>query len=278
MDKFYKKIIEAKQKEAREIRRGFSEQILKAAAYSVGGEVRSLEVDIREARAFPVFVEIKSILFLRGKSKPEFLKMEGFNPVRAVKELERAGLGGGVVVSTDRDFLGGDPGWINLVKNNSALAVMQRDFFVDPVQFYQGKAIGADAFLISAAFAEERALPGLISAGGEMGLEVYLEIEESRLPAAVNPEDLSGVVMNFFPPDSGELQVNDFAGAVRALPGNLLKIARMNPRTPGDLTFLKELGMQALILADEFWQSADFLSRFQRISSWCNEVFPKGRN
>jgi len=278
MNKFNKKIIKAKQKEAREIRRDFSEEILKAAAYSVGGEVRSLEVDIRQSRTFPVFVEIKSILFLRGKSKPEFLKMEGFNPLRAIKELAQAGLNSGVVVSTDRDFLGGDPGWINLIKNNSTLAVMQRDFFVDPVQFYQGKAIGADAFLLSAEFTEEKDLPGLIAAGGEMGLEVYLEIEGIRLPAPVNPENLSGVAVNFFHPDCGELQVNDFAEAARALPGNLLKIARMNPRSPGDLEFLKNLGMQALILGDEFWQSADFVSQFRRVNSWCAEVFNEGRS
>lgn len=274
MNKFYKKIVKVKQKEAREIRRGFSEQMLKAAAYSVGGEVRSLEVDIREARVFPVLVEIKSILLLRGESKPEFLQVQGFNPLRVIKELVQAGLNSGVVVSTDRNFLGGDPGWINLVKNNSALAVMQRDFFVDPVQFYQGKAIGADAFLLSAAFTEEKALPGLIAAAGEMGLEVYLEFDPGSLPAPVNPEDLSGVVINLYHSVNGELPAGGAVDAIRALPEKLLKIARMNPRSPGDLAYLKDLGMQALILSDEFWQSADFVNRFRLAVSWCKEVFP----
>lgn len=156
-----------KTREVQDIRRDFDEALLKAAAFSVGGEFRSLELDIRNAGSFPLLVELKSILL------PEMVALEGFEPLRAIKSLLDAGLESGVIIASDSYFLGGDPSWINLIKHSTPLAVIQRDFFIDPVQFYQGKAIGADGYLIHAGFAGAERLPGLLEAASEMGLEVY---------------------------------------------------------------------------------------------------------
>lgn len=274
MKNLRKQILKIKQKEVKDIRRHFKEEILKAAAFSVGGEFRSIEVDIKSSSTLPLLVELKSILSAASGAGGEFLELEGFEPLSVASRLARAGLKSGVVVATDRTFLGGDPAWINLVKNNSQLAVLQRDYFIDAAQMYQGKAIGADGYLINAHLIEKKALAEVIRAGGEMGLEVYLELDELRFPPDLDAESINGLVINLPRQGKGELPLEQLKAFTRSLPPNPLKIARFYPRSEAEVLSLREPGFQALILNGEFWQQADFVRQFQLIHSWCAGVNP----
>jgi indole-3-glycerol phosphate synthase len=277
MKKIYKQILKQKKKEVKDIRRDFKEEVLKAAAFSVGGEFRSIEVDVKSAEKFPLFVEFKSILLPEDGTESELIQLEGFEPLTALGKLTRAGLSNGVVISTDREFLGGDPSWINLVKNNSELAVMQRDFFMDPVQLYQGKAIGADAFLVNADIPEKNQLPKILGAGNEMGLEIYLELSNWQLPEDVNPELLNGIVLNLTRNGAGELQIKTAVQFLRSLPENLVRFARFYPRSIDELRAVWESGFEAVILNDELWQKGDFIDHFYEIHSWCASSLTSGQ-
>lgn len=274
MDKLFKQILKNKKKEVKDIRRDFKEEILKAAAFSVGGEFRSIEVDIKSAETFPLFVELKSILFDETGKGRKFVGLEGFEPLSVATQLVKAGLKSGVVIATDRTFLGGDPGWINLVKNNTELAVLQRDFFIDPAQMYQGKAIGADAYLVNPQFAEKERLPGILEAGAEMGLEVFLEVDDLNVAGTLNTEVLTGVVLNLKRNLDGEI-IKDFSEKARQmLPVKLIKIARFCPRSKAEVEDIAGMGLQAVILNNEFWQKPDFIDHFRMIHSWCAGISP----
>jgi indole-3-glycerol phosphate synthase len=277
MNKIYKQIQKQKKKEIREIRRDFKEEVLKAAAFSVGGEFRSIEVDVANAVTFPIFVEFKSILLPEDNSEDEFARLEGFEPLAALTKLTRAGLSNGIVVSTDREFAGGDPSWINLIKNNSELAVMQRDFFMDPAQMYQGKAIGADAFLVNADFPEEKRLSGILEAGNEMGLEVYLELFRWQLPETINAELLNGVVLNLSRSAAAEVQMENADKFLRSLPVSLVKFARFYPRSEDEIRAVQVAGFQAIILNDELWKKGDFVNHLHQIHSWCANILTNGQ-
>lgn len=275
MDKVYRRILKNKKKEVKDIRRDFKEEILKAAAFSVGGEFRSIEVDIESAETFPLFVELKSILFDEFGKGGEFAELEGFEPLTVATQLVKAGLKNGVVIATDRMFLGGDPAWINLIKNNTELAVLQRDFFIDPAQMYQGKAIGADGYLVNLRFADKERLTQILEAGAEMGLEVFLEVDDLNFAGMVNAEVLTGVVLNLKRNPAGEI-IKDFSDkASQMLPEKLIKIARFCPRSEREVEDIADLGFRAIILNNEFWQKPDFIDHFQMIHSWCAGISPK---
>ena len=257
-----------KTQEVQNIRRDFDEALLKAAAFSVGGEFRSLELDIRNAASFPVLVELKSILF------PAMVELEDFQPLRAVKALLEAGLEGGVIIASDSYFLGGDPSWINLIKHSTPLAVIQRDFFIDPAQFYQGKAIGADGYLIHAGIAGAERLPGLLEAASEMGLEVYLELDRPELAETIDPATLTGLVVNL-PADPAELTGDAISAFQRATEGIKLRLARCLPRNAADVQRLAALNFQGIILNDDFWQQPSFVEHFKTVREWCEAVFRK---
>lgn len=261
MSELFKQIEAAKTPEIAALTTNFDQDFLKAAAFSVGRDFRSLEVDIETAKEMPVLIEMKSILF------PEMVSLEQFDPLLVLKSLQQIGLNAGLIISTDPYFLGGDPGWINLVKRRMEYPVVQRDFFLDPVQIYQGKAIGSDAFILDPEITPSDKIVDVVAAINEMGLEVYLETPNGFLPKNLNPEEVHGVVVNVDCPANGFVR-NELEGYRKNIPEGCLALIRTFPQNGSDVKLIKESGFQCMILSDAFWQQPDFSRTYQEIQNW----------
>lgn len=261
MSELFKQIEAAKAPEITALTTNFDQNFLKAAAFSVGRDFRSLEVDVESAKGLPVLVEFKSILF------PEMVSLELFDPLLVLKSLQQVGLNAGLIVSTDPSFLGGDPGWINLVKRRMEYPVIQRDFFLDPVQIYQGKAIGSDAFILDPEITPPDKIVDIIAAINEMGLEAYLETPNGFLPKNLNPEEVHGVVVNMDCPADG-FSSTELVGYRKNIPENCLALIRTFPQSGKDVSLIKQSGFQCMILNDAFWQQPDFSQAYQEIQNW----------
>ena len=262
MNRRLKKIRKAKQKEIRAIRNHFRPEVYKAAAYSVGSDFRSLEVTAKTARRLPLLVEIRSVLW------PDEMVLHNFEPMRVVRELCRRGHLAGALVATDERFLGGNPGWINLLKYNTDISVLQRDFYFDPVQIYQAKAIGADAVVIDLEWSEVQQVPALVEAAFEMGLEAFLKVADPAMLREVPVDGVSGVFFPLPETESGRLNFPRLQTLLDVAPRNVLKMAVGYPGNASDVARLVASGVQALMLDDRLWRVPRFAEAFQQISRW----------
>ena len=261
-----RKILKRKQKEARSIRRQFDQRLIQAAAFSVGGDFRSLEVALQQSPTFPVLVEIKGQLF------PENIALENVQPFRLVRDLLQLGLNTAVLVATDRDFLGGDPSWINLVKLHSDLPVVQLDFIVHPVQAYQSKAIGADAVVLQAELLEDSRRNDVLESLVTMGIEVMVQAEHPRLIAGWPLDQLTGLVAHLeeISPRALEPWLT-FANQQ----GNLFPpvlLIRGFPDRAEQLQLLMQEPICGLILDDRFWKSEDFREVYRQLTTWAHQL------
>ena len=250
-----------KAREVKKIRRHFRPEVFKAAALSVGSEFRSVEVGIQQDKTFPILVEMKSRLW------PENAVLEGFQPLKIARLLEKEGLSVAAVVATDPHFLGGDPGWVNLIKYNTQLAVVQSDFFIDPVQVYQSKAIGADAILVDVDWCARDRLQEILDAAFEMGLESFLRVRKPDDWAGIQLENVSGIVF------AGERSGNsepEMLGQIAAFPfpEKIIPIFYGFPGSQEELIRIHKAGFQALMLDNRFWKQSDFTTAFRQIFQW----------
>jgi indole-3-glycerol phosphate synthase len=268
-----KQILKVKKREVQEIRRGFSDELIKAAAFSVGGEYRSLEFDVKQSETFPLIVEFRSRVFPQNTGG-DAITLEKFDPLRLARVFLAAGLQGGIIVASDVAFLGGNPAWINLLKAHTHFPVLQHDFFIDPLQFYQGKALGADGFFIRAECTDAKQLAELLEAASQTGLEIYLELAELAIPENVNPALLNGVVFPLWRDAGGRIRNTALESFLKNLPQYLLKFARGCPQSPEEIAFLEGSGFQGIVLSDEFWLHDNFAETFAQINAWCSRKKP----
>ncbi|NIU01255.1 MAG: hypothetical protein GWN01_10110, partial [Nitrosopumilaceae archaeon] len=222
------------------------------------------------AQTLPLFVELKSVLLLQSEPEPEFASLEEFDPLRIVKLLEREDENVGIIVATDKNYLGGHPGWINLIKTNTSFPVIRQDFFIDPVQVYQSKAIGADGVMINLNFTGSKKLSDLLYAGDEMGLELFLEIDDLKLPSKLEFDLLTGIIVNFQKEPSNHIE--NLKKFCLSIPEYVKKLIRFFPHSKQEFTSLKSAGFQALVLSDEIWQRKNFIEEFNIIANWGSEI------
>lgn len=107
-----------------------------------------------------------------------------FDPVRIGRGYQDQGA---CCVSclTDRDYFQGDDHFLALLRKETTLPLLRKDFLYDPYQVLQSRALGADAvLLIMAVLSPVQALE-LEAAAMEVGLDVLAEVhDEGELDAA----------------------------------------------------------------------------------------------
>lgn len=266
-----RRILRVKQKEVRAMRGKFSEELLKAAAFSVGGEFRSLEISLRQASSYPLIVDLKRNLF------PQAVSLQDFDMLRVLKTLVKAGLKGGVIVASDSPFLGGDPSWVGMAKSHSTLPVIQRDFFIDPVQIYQARAIGADGVILNPDVLSFEQLPALVDAAGEMGLETYLELSADQIENASGMEGLNGVIIQPGDASTGKTTSAGYQRLRKSLPAGMVKLLKTFPQKEDDLQGIVESAFEGVVLDDRLWETTDFASQFSQVHSLCSGISRPGQ-
>jgi len=255
-----KKIIKAKKREIQEIQRSFDEPLIKAAAFSVGGEFRSIEVTIQQAPLFPVLVELKPVLF------PRMLRIENFDLLKIVKSTQLLDPQTAIIVPTDEKHLGGNTSWVNLVKYNTEAPILRRDFFIHPAQMYQTKAIGADGIILDPYFMPEKETNQLLEANYAMGLEAFVEIGEDTFPGFLNSEFYQGLIVE---PKEAKIQLEQLSSSRQNFPADKIVLLKSLPGNLEEMAMIREAGFQGLLLSDEIWQpEKNIFEILHRISNW----------
>lgn len=177
--------------------------------------------------------------------------------VESVARAYRRGGAAALSVVVERDFFGGDPGWIPRAKAASGLPVLMKDFVVDEVQLDLAVALGADAVLLIAAALDDAALLRLHRAAEERGLaplvEAHDEGEIHRALAAgaalvgVNARDLTTFEVDL--PGTARL------GAL--LPAGAVRVAESGIGTRGDVERLSRAGYGAFLVGESLLRSGD---------------------
>lgn len=141
---------------------------LKARIADMDHKPISLNARLEEKRPH-VISEFKR----RSPSKPSI--NPDANPVEVAKAYE-AGGASAMSVLTEPDFFSGSPDDLHAVRAAVSMPLLRKDFLVDPYQFYEARAMGADLVLLIARCLERNQLAEYTLLAQELGLEVLCEI------------------------------------------------------------------------------------------------------
>jgi indole-3-glycerol phosphate synthase len=179
---------------------------------------------------------------------------------RSVAEQVRSYARGGAValsVLTDEHFFGGSPADPARAKQASGLAVLRKDFIVDPCQVRESKAMAADAVLLIAAALDQATLLECMHAAAEVGLTTVVEVhDESDLERAVAAG--AGIVgINRRDLRTFHVDLERGLRLRRLVPAGRLTIAESGVRNRADAEAVYEAGFDAVLVGEALMQAAD---------------------
>lgn len=79
---------------------------------------------------------------------------------------------------TEEDHFAGNVEYLKEIRAISPLSILRKDFMVEEYQFYEAKAIGADAVLLIAAILDDAQMKAFYQLSKELGLDALVEVHD----------------------------------------------------------------------------------------------------
>lgn len=149
---------------------------------------------------------------------------------------------------TEEDHFDGSVEYLKEIRNLSELPVLRKDFMIDSYQFYEAKAIGADAVLLIAAILDDAQMCDFYRLAKELKLDVLVEVhDEYEMDRALKLDaDIIGVNNRNLKDFSIDLRTTERLG--KMLPAGKLFVAESGILNDMDVMYLKSCQVDAFLI------------------------------
>lgn len=177
------------------------------------------------------------------------------DPAEIVPAYATAGAAA-VSVLTDTRFFSGSSADLLIARGLVDIPLLRKDFMIDPYQFYEAKAWGADVVLLIAAILSPGQVSEFAGLAHSFGMEVLLELhDEQELGHICDGVDMVGI--NNRNLRSFEVSLDQSIRLAHQLPGGVLAIAESGISTPEDMLQLKDAGFSGFLVGEAFMRRED---------------------
>lgn len=149
---------------------------------------------------------------------------------------------------TEEDHFDGSVEYLKEIRSLSELPVLRKDFMIDSYQFYEAKAIGADAVLLIAAILDDAQMCDFYRLAKELKLDVLVEVhDEYEMDRALKLDaDIIGVNNRNLKDFSIDLRTTERLG--KMLPAGKLFVAESGILNDADVAYLKRCRVDAFLI------------------------------
>ncbi|HSF69184.1 MAG TPA: indole-3-glycerol phosphate synthase TrpC [Nitrospira sp.] len=239
---------------------------LKSAIRDLGPTLGfAVTLEAGKADTYPALIaEVKKASPSLGLLREDFAQR--FDHIAIARAYHEHGASA-VSVLTDKEFFQGDLRYMAEIKKTLPLPLLNKEFMVGEVQFFEARANGADAVLLIVGALERRQLMDFHVLAAELGMDVLIEVHHEReldrvlewIPAArmigINNRDL-----NTFATD---LAVT-FRLAKR-IPSGKLIVSESGIHTRDDVVRLVEAGIHAMLIGESLIRAEDAGDKIQEL-------------
>jgi indole-3-glycerol phosphate synthase len=222
-------------------------------------ERRQFRESLRVAPEVAIIAEIKH------RSPSKGVLREHFVPADIARRYEDSGASA-LSVLTEPFHFGGDLTHLSAVRTAVDLPLLRKDFIFDPYQIYEARAHGADAILLIAEALADAQFEELLSAAGEIGLDVLVEIHEREYIETLNFDRVRLLGVNNRDLRTFDVDINHAVSLLSEVPSDVVRVAESGIRTPDDLLLIGDGGIDAALIGETFMRAenpGDALSRLR---------------
>lgn len=207
---------------------------------------------------------------IKRKSPAKGMMNADINVGDIATEYEAAGVSA-ISVLTDFDFFAGKQEDLIEARRRVSCPILRKDFMIDPYQFHEAKAIGADVILLIASALDGRMVRSFVKLAHDLGLEVLLEVhdQEELERNADAGADVIGV--NNRNLKTLEVDLDTSRKLSGLIPSATLKISESGIGSVDAIRDLKTYGYRGFLMGENFMKHAspgkactDFIAELMR--------------
>lgn len=158
---------------------------------------------------------------------------------------------------TEEDHFLGNVDYLKEIRGISPLPILRKDFMIDEYQFYEAKAIGANAILLITGILDDVQLRDFYQLTTELGLDALFEAhDEEQMHRALNcGAKIVGVNNRDLRDFTIHLETTKRLAPM--VPDSCVFVAESGIVKDADVEFLADCGVDAFLIGRAFMESAD---------------------
>lgn len=156
---------------------------------------------------------------------------------------------------TEEDHFNGSVEYLKQIRQKSALPIIRKDFMIDEYQFYEAKAIGADAVLLITAILDDSQMKDFYQLARALKLDVLVEThdeEEVMRALKIDPRIIGVNNRNL---KDFTISLDNTKKLRKYVPQDKVFIAESGIMGDEDVSFLKAVGVDGFLIGRAFMES-----------------------
>jgi indole-3-glycerol phosphate synthase len=181
---------------------------------------------------------------------------EGVDIIQISKEYEKGGASA-ISVLTEVNFFKGHLSHLHLIKKETSLPILQKDFILDPFQIYEGRASGADAILLIATLLDREQLNDFVDLTRSLHMVPLVEIHNQDDLEKVSGFDLPLIGINNRDLKTFEVDLRTSLRLRRKISSEIKVFSESGIKNSEDVKVLKWAGFDGILVGEILMRSVD---------------------
>ncbi len=156
---------------------------------------------------------------------------------------------------TEEDHFLGSVDYLKQIRRLSELPILRKDFMIDEYQFYEAKAIGADAVLLIAAILDDAKLKSFYQLAAELGLDALVETHDETEMERALAIDAKIIGVNNRDLRDFTIHLETSKRLSKLIPEDKVFVAESGICTDEDIRYLKECRVDAFLIGRAFMEA-----------------------
>lgn len=168
---------------------------------------------------------------------------------------------------TEEDHFLGNAEYLKKIRKMTELPILRKDFMIDPYQFYEAKAIGADAVLLIAAILDDVKMKDFYQLTKELGMDALVEVHEEREMERALKLDAEIIGVNNRNLKDFTISLETTKRLSKYMPEGKVFVAESGIVSDEDVKFLKDCNVDAFLIGRAFMEAENPKELAQRWKS-----------
>lgn len=189
---------------------------------------------------------------------------EDFDPISIGKIYEKNQINAISVLTEENFFLGKDE-YLSLIKKETKIPILRKDFIIDSYQIYQSKELGADAILLIGTLLTKRELIEFQKIAKDINLQCLVEVHNLEELGKVLETGTEIIGINNRNLKTFEVTIETTEELIGYIPKDKVVISESGISNRKDMEYLKSIGVDGVLIGESFMKSKSMENKIKEL-------------
>jgi len=190
--------------------------------------------------------------------------IKDYDPLDIAKTYENAGVGA-ISILTESNYFGGEIDHLSLIKQNTGIPILRKDFIIDEYQIYESKVYQADIILLIVSILSDYELRFFLDISKELKLDVIIEAHDEEEIKRAMKLDYPIIGINNRNLKNLKTDVMNSANLFTSITKDFTVIAESGIKSLSDIEMYNGLGIFNFLVGESILRSNDYTTFIKKL-------------